>query len=224
MSLALSAILAPESLAAASPTPDSVASTVLSRWLEQRSDTYSIKVVPAAEAARLPADAELVARPIAAGVRPAARMQLWVDVRVAGKPVRALPVAFEVHARRSAWVATRDLRVGETLDPAALVHETVDLAAVTSDLLAVLPRDARLRRPLLAGQAIAAGHIETMPAVQRGMPVTVQTRVGAIGVEARAEALQDGQAGAEVWIRLATATGPVRARVIGIATVEVIHE
>jgi len=201
------------------------ARVALAAHLAPRSVRFEAKAaapLPLLEVAGGPA--ELVARPIAGAQLPRSRMQVWVDVRVDGRLVRALPVAFDVKAWRAAWVATQDVRSATPLDHAALTREVIDVAAASAEPLATLPPGARLRRPLLAGEPLLASHVESAPAVQRGTAVVVISRIGAFGVEARAESLQDGHAGAQVWVRLAASTGPVRARVVGPATVEVEHE
>lgn len=229
--LALAAAwLAGAASAAASPRVDAAsleqaARAMLEAHLALHSIRFEVKAVTPLPTIDLAGGRlQLAARPLAAAQKPTPRMQVWVDVRTDGRFVRTLPVAFDVKAYRVAWVATQDGRTGETLDRAALVQRDVDIAVATSEPLAALPPSARLRRALLAGEPLSASHVEPVPAVQRGAPVVVLSRIGAIGIEARAESLQDGHAGSKVWVRLATSTGAVRARVVGMATVEVSDE
>lgn len=197
----------------------------LSHWLAARSARQVvIAVAPQASVVLPPGSVSLSARPLADLEPITPRMQVWIDVAVDHRFVRAVPVAFDVQAFGPAWVATRDVRVGETLAGAALAQKEVDIARQRAAPLADPPANARLRRPLLAGEALTAAHVETVPPVQRGEYVTVRSQTGAVGIEARAEALQDGRPGQLVWVRLASATGPVHARVVSEGIVEVQHE
>ena len=120
-------------------------------------------------------------------------MQVWVDVFVAGRHERVVPVTFSVHAYRDAWIALRDAHAEEPVAGVALQRRVLDIAQERSEPLATLPAGARLRKALLAGQALTAGHVEATPAIVRGSTVILRSALGTIGIEARAEALQDGQ-------------------------------
>jgi len=215
------------SVATATPRVDAAAlhavgRSALAEWLAPRCLRFELAEVAGASSVEAPPGAVvLAARPLAEGDSIAPRMQVWVDVSVAGRFVRSVPVAFDVHAWQAAWVATHDARAGAPLAEAVLEHREVDLALQRAAPLAPPAEAARLRRPLLAGQMLAAAHVEPMPAVLRGAQVTLRAAVGAIGIEARAEALQDGRAGQLVWVRPAASTGPVHARVIAEGIVEV---
>jgi flagella basal body P-ring formation protein FlgA len=202
-----------------------VARAALADWLVPRSARFSLAEVAGPASFPVPPGAlVLTARRLTDNDSIAPRMQIWVDVVAAGRFVRSVPVAFEVHAWHSAWVATRDARAGAPLADAALERREVDLAQERAAPLARPPEPTRLRRPLLSGQMLAAAHVEPMPEVRRGALVTLRASAGAIGIEAQAEALQDGRAGQLVWVRPAAATGPVHARVVAEGIVEVSHE
>jgi flagella basal body P-ring formation protein FlgA len=151
-------------------------------------------------------------------------VQVWVDVEVGAGFARALPVALDVRAYRQAWVARQDVPVGRSIDVGLLEQREVDIAALRGEPLVELPSRARLGRPLLAGQALTRAHVQELPAVARGSEITLRRRAGAVAIEARAEALQDGGEGQWVWVRVATSSGPLRARVVGASSVEVRDE
>ncbi len=196
----------------------------LSAWLRTRAEQFDLTPVPSNALELAPGRLALVARELPPNQPVSARMQIWVDVFVDGRHVRATPVAFNVHAYRDAWVALHDVHAEQALAGAPLQRRRIDIAQERLEPLAEIPALARMRKPLLSGQPLTAAHVEEVPAIARGSSVIVRSRLGAIGIEARAEALQDGRPGQLVWVRVASATGPVRARVVADGTVEVTND
>lgn len=202
-----------------------VARETLAAWLAPRSARFELESEPVPGRIELPVGRVTMApRALPADASPASRMQVWVDVRVDDVFVRTVPLAFRVRAFREAWVATRDARPGEPPADAALERREIDIAGVPAGALADVPARFRLKRPLLSGQVLTPSHVEPLPSVQRGAFVTVRSALGAIAIEARGEALQDGAPGELVWVRLATSTGPIHGRVVGAGVVEVRDE
>ena len=203
---------------------EAVARHALGEWLLAHSDRFDAVAMPMPPSIELPPGEVLFhARPVAAG-RASPRMQVWVDIDVAGSFVRSVSMVYDVHAFRRAWVASHDSAPGLDLSAATLVAREVDVAAYASDLLRDVPSNARLRRTLIAGDVLTAGHVEVRPQVVRGSYVTVRSRVGRVAIDARGEALQDGKDGQDVWVRVTASTGPVRARVVADSVVELSHE
>jgi flagella basal body P-ring formation protein FlgA len=193
----------------------------LAAWLRPRAEQFELAPIDLPMLELPVGEVSLVSRALPPNESVSARMHVWVDVCIDGRPIRAVPVAFSVHAYRDAWVASHDVGIGQRLEGAGLQHRRIDIAPERAEPLPELPRDARLRKPLLAGQALTTAHVEQVPPVVRGSTVTLKSGMGTIGVEARAEALQDGRQGQWVWVRVASATGPVRARVVDAGVVEV---
>jgi flagella basal body P-ring formation protein FlgA len=86
---------------------------------------------------------------------------------------------------------------------------------------ALQDQDFRLRHAVRGGDVLARALVEPLPAVTRGDWVRLQTNEGAVSLESRAEALQDGRAGQVVNVRLANARSSILARVRGPGLVEV---
>ncbi|MEM5421260.1 flagellar basal body P-ring formation chaperone FlgA [Paraburkholderia ferrariae] len=149
------------------------------------------------------------------------RMAQWVDISVDGRLYRSVPVTFEIHAQTEALVAGRELTHDEPLAAdAASVHD-VDAAGVKDKLL---PADAlaaglHVRRELPAGTALTWADVGTPPAVARGDWVTLRVGAGAVRIEERVQALEDGQLGAAVHVKSAAGVS-LSARVIGSGMVE----
>ena len=216
----------PASFKASTQTADDVqlqacARGELVRWLASQRVRFELEPVANAAPIALPVgQVGFVARPVDAKQPLSARMQVWVDVSVDGRFVRTQPVALRVRAYRAAWLATEDVAVGHDVPTAPFESREIDIAAVRS-----LPIDgplpmARLRLRLLKGEPLTASHLERLPAVQRGGNVTLRARLGEIGIESRGEALQDGEPGQRVWVKVTTSTGPVLAQVVGAGVVE----
>lgn len=207
------------------------AASVLSAHLRTRTEAFRIDPRPLA-AGTVPPEpgTAVVVRALAAGVPVETRMRVWVDLhastRDGGRFLRSMPVAFDVAGTRAGWIAASDLPAGvsiaHALQDGSLRQASFDIAAYPAAPVAAWTDAARLRRALRMGDALTASHLESAPIVARGDTVSLRVRDGLIGIEAKAEALQDGGRGTAVWVRVAQATAPVRARVIGVATVEVL--
>lgn len=162
-------------------------------------------------------------RPIRWTGLPARRMTVWLDVVSHGRVVRAVPVEIEVHAWAAAWQATADLRPAATavneghLTKAWVDMTTIDVAPWRGEL-----DGRRLRKPLLAGQVLTVAHLERVTAVTRGQRVDVKASSGELQIDAQAQALQDGQVGDLVQVRVSRSAAAVTGRVVGSGTVEVV--
>lgn len=201
-----------------------LASRALERALRGRADRFQFSK-PARVLSSTVVDArgtELVARDIASTVSLSSRMTVWVDVKQAGHAKRTLLVPVDVAAYRTGWVAMRDLPVGTRLSPSILREQEVDIAAGGNEAWSGEPEGLVLRSPVLAGHYLAAGQVVAAPAVSRGDVVQVLHRMGAVEVQATANALQDGDLGKTIQVRISANQPPVLARVMAAGQVELI--
>ncbi|KQV92879.1 flagellar basal body P-ring formation chaperone FlgA [Rhizobacter sp. Root1221] len=199
------------------------AQSALTDWLGTSRGTAQVSPVCGTAAwAVPPGRIELKAHAMAEGQPVERRMQLPVDIWADGVFARSVPVTLRVRWIGPAWVARRDVRAQQRIDGDALVLQETELAGLSSAPLAADQSTSglRLRRPLLAGQVLTSAHVEPEPRVSRGQRVRLLSRSGAITLETTAEALQDGQPGQQVLVRVPSASAPVSAWVIGLNQVE----
>ena len=79
----------------------------------------------------------------------------------------------------------------------------------------------RLKRPLEAGAALSAAHVEPKPAVARDEQVTVRVVSGTVTIETVGRALADARVGETIQVKSAGSTEPFSARVVGEGVVQV---
>ncbi|HSV47312.1 MAG TPA: flagella basal body P-ring formation protein FlgA [Ramlibacter sp.] len=176
---------------------ETVAREALRQWLSPRTTRFHADVVSAAPEITVPAgQVELKARPLN-GDEPRSRAVVWVDVAVDGRFVRSVPVTFAVDVYREASVAPR--RVEANALPA--------------------------QQPIQAAEPVTQAQANTraMAAVVRGDWVQVTYRAGAVELEGRAQALQEGQLGQLVQVKTAGAAGSIAARVVDAGRVEAVQ-
>jgi flagella basal body P-ring formation protein FlgA len=187
----------------------------------------------------------------AAGDRFVARHQsAWVDLSVDGVFVRTVPVDFDVSVFALTYVAARDLRVGQVIDPmrpdpAELTIEEREWSGRPTPPLrvatALVPEHEaatgtesesetkptgntslmRVRRPIPAGRVLSKADVEPLPKVARGDYATLREVDGPIALESRVEVMEDGQVGDTVRVKPTGASDAVLALVTGPHTVEV---
>lgn len=154
---------------------------------------------------------------------PAKRMTVWMDIVSRAQVVRAIPVEIEVRAYVNGWEASADIRPGAaTLNDASLKRGQVDVAALGAAPWREALDGYRLRKPLLAGQILTAAHMERLTAVTRGQLVDVKAGDGDLRIDVQARALQDGQVGDLIRVRLARSSAAVTGRVTAASAVEVV--
>jgi flagella basal body P-ring formation protein FlgA len=199
----------------------------LQQWLGQHSSRFDIDRSGLQHDIAMPAGKlELKARALPQGTRPTARMVVWVDAWVNGRFLRAVPVSFGVTAYGEAWVARAPMAAGALVRPGMLELREVDLAAQPASMAVPAPADgaqaSRLRtlQPIKAGEPLGPANARTVSAVARGEQVTLRFNTGAMQLEARAEALQEGALGQTVRVRLGGAAESVRALVVDRGQVE----
>ena len=203
--------------------PARCAEQALRAWLE--SEYSDVEVQPRktiSESIKLRSgESAHVRTPNGSGL-PTRRMIVWLDIRSNDRVSRSLPIEFEVHAHSLAWQSTEDIR----LNPSPLNTALLRLAAVDITTLDVVPWSGqadgyRLRKPLLKGQVLTATHVERVTAVTRGQRVDVRASAGEFRVDAQAQALQDGQVGDLIQVRVARSAAAVAGRVVDPGVVEV---
>ena len=193
-------------------------------WLQARATRHA--AVPVQSVARItyPAGAlQLQVRPFAHGLQPAARMQVWVDLRVDQRLVRSIPVAFQVQASRPGWTLARDVKAGQVLAAADLAATEVDLTRQGAPAAADATVGRSLRRPLQAGQVVLSAHLDMPPAIGRGTTIALHSKAGIISMTTTALALQEGHAGQRILVKPSGATRPVEAQVTGAGRAEVLQ-
>jgi flagella basal body P-ring formation protein FlgA len=184
-----------------------------------------LKLVNAPGQQKVPAGrVELQARPPSRAELLARSVSVWIDVRVDGRTVRALPVDFELTVYGPGYVAARSQLAGQPLAPDSLEVREVEWTG--RDLLPVEVgpgQPLRLRRPVEAGAVLTRGHVERAPVVTEGGMATLHAHQGLVELESRVEVLQDGQPGETVRVKLPSASTSILARVAGPGDVEVVQ-
>ncbi|HEV8690099.1 MAG TPA: flagellar basal body P-ring formation chaperone FlgA [Ideonella sp.] len=165
---------------------------------------------------------ELVARPLASEWAWSPRMAVWVDVRQGGVVRRSVLVPVQVHAWQKGWIAERDLAAGAKLSADLLRADEVDVAAGGQAAWQGEPEGRVLRATVLAGRYLGAQQVTAPRAVTRGERVELVHQLGAVQVLAAANALQDGDQGQHIQVRVDGAQGAVLARVIEPGRVELL--
>lgn len=164
----------------------------------------------------------LKARPVPHEIPIGRRMSVWVDEVDGARILKSTLVSFEVRAYRQGWVAAQDLVSGQRLDASMLREAEVEIAASGQMPWDGMPSGQVLRTPVLAGKYLTAAQVAGAVAVRGGDPVQVLSRIGKVEVQARAQALRDGDPGQVIQVRVAAAAGAVPARVVGAGLVELL--
>lgn len=203
-------------------TIEKAAHQALDKWLAGHSQRHSAKAASAVQALALPVgELTFQTRAWPVDLRPSRRMRVWIDVLVAGRRVRAVPVDFDVEAWGSRWILQRDVAAGQLLAEADVAFELSDLTMQPGAALDSSPVGKAASSRLRAGQALGASHVAQHPAVTRGSTVTLRSRSGLISLFSTAHALQDGQPGQRIRVRPAGAGAWLEAHVVSNALVEV---
>jgi len=163
---------------------------------------------------------DLAARALPGDFVWASRLAVWVDIRQGGTTRRSVLVPVHVQAWQAGWVAIRDLPAGTRLSQTLLQHGDVDVADGGQPAWQGEPEGQWLRAPVMAGRYLGASQVTPPQAVARGERVELVHRMGVVEVLAAASALQDGEIGQHVQVRVDASQGPVMARVVAPGRVE----
>lgn len=145
--------------------------------------------------------------------RLAARMPVWLDIRVDGALYRSLVVPLLVAARQPVYVARHALAAGA--QAVGDDFERRDGNVVGLEALPAAPQAQgwRLRHALAQGQVLTQAAMPQAGMVFRGDAVRLLIRHGAVEIEARGVALADAAPGQALAVRLPAAAEAVNARV-----------
>ena len=165
---------------------------------------------------------ELAARPLPTDLPWAPRVAVWVDIRDGARDRRSVLVPLQVQAWQSGWTSVRDLPAGTRLSQTLLQRGEVDVAAGGQAAWQGEPEGQVLRAPVMAGHYLGASQVAAPHAVARGERVELLHRLGAVEILADASALQDGEIGQHVQVRVEASRGPVLARVVAPGRVELL--
>jgi flagella basal body P-ring formation protein FlgA len=160
----------------------------------------------------------LTVRPIAGGVTPTKRMQLWVDVWVDDSFIRTVPVEFSVRAYQTAYIAREDVGAGSVVHAADFEKREIDVTDPVKENAIVADEDSsswRMKHGLLKGNALLQNQVQPVPAVIRGESATLRSKNGMVELESKVEVLQDGFPGQIVKVRPTAASESILARVAG---------
>jgi len=123
-----------------------------------------------------------------------------------------------VVVRRDAWAAHRRIRKGEALSCSDFAPVRRNVRLLPRDALGAscaLPADVVALRALGAGDILHAADVGYAPAVAAGAPVRLLVHAGAVAIVARATALNDGNPGDALVVRMTDPARTLKAQVTG---------
>jgi flagella basal body P-ring formation protein FlgA len=200
----------------------SLARPVLDAWLARHAEHWNVADTDAAEKPAVPSGRRVLrVRPLDEAAPLAPTMDVWIDVAVDGRYVRSVPVRFAVQAYRRVLAVRDAAEAGALLEPGMTVWREVDVARQPAALTALGPGRQRLRRSVEAGTVLTPASLAAAPAVARGDKLVLSLAAGAVSLQKRVEALQDGAVGQRVRVRPEQGAEPFEARVTGVGQVEI---
>lgn len=140
-----------------------------------------------------------------------------------GRLVRSDAWQARMHRVVEAWIATRTVQPGEPLSADDFERRAVDVAGWSEpiDATAPWPDGWRARGRIAAGAPLLRTRMAPVPDVSGGERIVASASAGRVTLQLAATALQDGQAGSWVRVRLPGRRDTVMARVAGDGQVEV---
>jgi len=135
-------------------------------------------------------------------------------------------VVVNLHVTVEHAIATRAIMRGQTIGPSDVVSETSEVTGVPLRRLPTAEElvGARVLRNVAEGAVVVAPAVATLGAVRSGQEVRAVANVGGAEVSATLVSLQNGQIGDVIRVVNRDTRRELRARVVGTAAVEVIHE
>lgn len=147
----------------------------------------------------------------------AARMIVWVDVRVDAQVVKRIPVALNVHCWAEALMTVTPLNARMLLTPEMVAVKRVDVASAVDDFIVSIDKTngMRLRRDVGREHVLRQRDLEPRPAVERGAAVQLAALVGGVLVQRAGVAESEGHAGQPIRVRIEQNGKVLRAIVTG---------
>jgi len=199
-----------------------MARPALEAWLARHAEHWELSEMDEAVIPMAPAGQRVLrVRPIDEATPLAPAMQVWIDVEVDGRYARSVAVRFAVQAFRRVLAMQDAAEAGVLLEPGMTTWREVDVARQPAALTALVPGRQRLRRSMEAGSVLTPASLGPAPAVARGDWLDLSLAAGAVRLQERVQALQDGQVGQRVRVRAEQATESFEARVSGVGQVEI---
>lgn len=209
--------------------------TWLSAWLSRLPQPTQPRIIVTAQAVTrelvLPAGHyTYLARPMAEGAMPQKMMDVWIEVHRDGQFLQVVPVRFAIAIWHQAWVAQQEINPGNRLLADACERKEVDLMSVArpqelrlaSDQLPLDPGGMRAKHRLRAGDMLSLANTERYPTIVRGEIAALRTVAGAVQLERRGQAMEDGMLGQLVHFMSVGTTTRLVARISspGVADIE----
>lgn len=166
---------------------------------------------------RIPAASiSVVPRPIS-GARVLPRMCVWLDVMRDGKPYRRMPVWLNVRAYAPVVVVRQSLAPRQKLSNLAVVQEERDIAKLQGNALKTSDEaiGKRARHHIPAGTVLRESDVEPSPVVLADQEINVLVASGAVVVETKAVAEEEGHVGEYIRVRNPSSAAIFVARVVG---------
>lgn len=156
---------------------------------------------------------------------PRARVAVPVSIRLRGAVVRTDTVWFAIQTVRNAWVYSKNEPAGTPMARLNPRAEAVDVAAAGGPVVASPEALAqqRLVRGVRAGWPLLKSDFEAIPAVDAQSRVMVHLQHGRIQLAAPAVALDAGNVGDTVLVKVNGAAAPVQAKVAAKGVVDVAY-
>ncbi len=130
-----------------------------------------------------------------------ARVRVWADVLVDGKPDQTVPLWFAVAAYSSVAVARQTIPALTAVESSGILYERRDIAGLPGIVIAgEFPDRHRTRRTVFAGEVILLESLQPVPHVREGDLVTVVARHGQVELSVDARALGDGNIDDEILV------------------------
>lgn len=155
---------------------------------------------------------------------PQKRLVLWLDFWYQKKLLKTLRLEYQLKFVAEAFVAKKRLEAGAQLDCAELQRRVIDWPSEFSGL-AFKACEAgaakfKLKRAVLAGQALALHDVVQASAVSAGEEVSLLLRQGSILLETTAIALESGERGSTIPVKPKMSREAIKAKVVEIGKVE----
>jgi flagella basal body P-ring formation protein FlgA len=109
----------------------------------------------------------------------------------------------QAHVWRDVWVAHTNLRRGEPVNGADIVHQRFDVLNVREALAEFSAADPNLElaEPVSSGVPLLARGVKSRAIIHRGQVANALVQDGALSITAKVEALEDGAAGETIRAR-----------------------